>query len=135
MEQNVPALFDSLDPALFLVLHQRLEGSDTRATSLPYEEDVFLKACDLLLQHRSVATMLGGGTKVSTAAFASTSVAWGDEDPAKEGDEGDPAENGDGEEGCSIGMSHLDCIRSGPISKICEGGGQYVDSDSVSLQV
>lgn len=127
-------MLNSRDPALFLVLHQRLEGSDTQATSLPYEQDVFLEACDTLCQHRSIAVMLGGGDKVSTAAFASTSVAWGDEDPAKDGDEKGPrpAEDGDNEEGYSIGMAHS---RLHTIQNSSERLGGLIDFDSVSLQV
>ncbi|KAI8629015.1 hypothetical protein F5Y19DRAFT_435969 [Xylariaceae sp. FL1651] len=61
-------------PAVVLVMHQRLDGEDAKATSLPYRQETFDTACEHLFQHRSVADAL---RRTSPAIFTSRMVtAW-----------------------------------------------------------
>ncbi|KAI0544713.1 hypothetical protein F4679DRAFT_514053 [Xylaria curta] len=60
------------EPTVVLVMHQRLETGDTKATSLPYGEQTFRTACEQLFQHRSVAQAI---RRISTATFSSRTTA------------------------------------------------------------
>ncbi|KAI1278880.1 hypothetical protein F5Y07DRAFT_359772 [Xylaria sp. FL0933] len=62
----------SQEESVVLVLHQRLEARDTRATSLPYREETFRQAFEKLYQHRSVAHAI---RRKSTAVFTCRAVA------------------------------------------------------------
>ncbi|KAI0862948.1 hypothetical protein F4860DRAFT_502402 [Xylaria cubensis] len=62
------------EPTVVLVVHQRLETGDTKATSLPYGEQTFRTACERLFQHRSVAEAI---RRISAATFSSrTTSPW-----------------------------------------------------------
>ncbi|KAK5626829.1 hypothetical protein RRF57_002544 [Xylaria bambusicola] len=74
--QELPSCLDR--PSIILVMHQRLETGDTRATSLPYEKKTFSEACDRLYQHRSVAHAI---RRKSTAVFTCRVVAPWDSKP------------------------------------------------------
>ncbi|RYC61450.1 hypothetical protein CHU98_g4763 [Xylaria longipes] len=60
------------EPTVVLVMHQRLEGADVKATSLPYGKDTFRVACEQLFQHRSVVHAI---RRKSTATFTSRKAA------------------------------------------------------------
>ncbi|KAI0458536.1 hypothetical protein F5B21DRAFT_529043 [Xylaria acuta] len=55
-----------------LVMHQRVEAGDAKATSLPYGKETFLIACEQLFQHRSVMHAI---RRISTATFTSRTTA------------------------------------------------------------
>ncbi|KAI0434836.1 hypothetical protein F5Y09DRAFT_354835 [Xylaria sp. FL1042] len=58
--------------SVILVMHQRLEACDAKATSLPYGKEIFCHAFKQLYQHRSVAHAI---RRKSTAVFTCRAVA------------------------------------------------------------
>ncbi|KAI0521587.1 hypothetical protein F5B22DRAFT_544144 [Xylaria bambusicola] len=74
--EELPSCLDK--PSVVLVMHQRLEASNTRATSLPYGRETFSEACERLYQHRSVAHAI---RRKSTAVFTNRVVAPWDSKP------------------------------------------------------
>ncbi|KAI1427399.1 hypothetical protein F5Y12DRAFT_783300 [Xylaria sp. FL1777] len=68
--KNLPSCLDG--PSVVLVMHQRLETDNPKATRLPYGKETFRQACEQLYQHRSVANAI---RRKSTAIFTSCVVA------------------------------------------------------------
>ncbi|KAI0542766.1 hypothetical protein GGR58DRAFT_496876 [Xylaria digitata] len=60
------------EPAVVLVMHQRLDLGSRAATLLPYGEEIFKTAHEKLFQHRSIADTV---RRVSTAIFTCRKVA------------------------------------------------------------
>ncbi|KAI0867371.1 hypothetical protein GGS24DRAFT_507913 [Hypoxylon argillaceum] len=60
------------EPTVTLVMHQRLDMADAQATSVPYGKDTFIKACNQLYQHRSIADAI---RRKSPATFTCRTVA------------------------------------------------------------
>ncbi|KAI1124968.1 hypothetical protein F5Y10DRAFT_248218 [Nemania abortiva] len=64
------------EPIVALVMHKRLDMAGAKATYLPYGRNAFIKACDRLYQHRSVADVI---RRKSGATFTSkTAAVWKD---------------------------------------------------------
>ncbi|KAJ2993606.1 hypothetical protein NUW58_g1787 [Xylaria curta] len=64
------------EPTLILVMYQRLELADTKATHLPIGKSTFLTACDRFCQHRSIADAI---RRKAPATFTRMTVAaWKD---------------------------------------------------------
>ncbi|KAI0419023.1 hypothetical protein F5X98DRAFT_385230 [Xylaria grammica] len=68
--KQLPSCLD--EPTVVLVMHQRLDAGDVKATSLPYGEETFKAAHQQLFQHRSVAHAI---RRKSTAIFTCRTVA------------------------------------------------------------